>query len=267
MKKNVLFWIGVKSKNKLLREKHGDFKYFEISRLSWEYWCEKNDVIFLPYEEPSRDDTGKHKATWQRWFDVFNKIEEANIDYDKIASIDGSTIIRWDCPNFFDLVKNNTVTAWRALENLRWVSEGVDGYNNLFDNFNFDLKKYINCGFQIFDKNHKKFLIELEDFYDKNNDQILDLQNNKVKRGTDQPVYNYLLQMSNVKVDISLPPAFLQTHHQRFDWFSHNWQLNEDKTPFFIKYGYIHQYSGFPQRGQRFQLMSQTWDLIKENYK
>ena len=32
MKKNVLFWIGVKSKNKLLREKHGDFKYFEIFR-------------------------------------------------------------------------------------------------------------------------------------------------------------------------------------------------------------------------------------------
>ena len=51
----------------------------------------------------------------------------------------------------------------------------------------------------------------------------------------------------------------------RFDWFSHNWQLKEDKTPFFIKYGYIWMYSGF-DRTQRFGLMKQTWDLVKNNY-
>ena len=30
MKKNVLFWIGVKSESKLMLEKHGNFDYLNI---------------------------------------------------------------------------------------------------------------------------------------------------------------------------------------------------------------------------------------------
>ena len=51
MSKNVLFWIGVKSKDSLMQEKHGEFKYLDVGRKSWEWWCKKNDVIFLPYEQ------------------------------------------------------------------------------------------------------------------------------------------------------------------------------------------------------------------------
>ena len=40
-----------------------------------------------------------------------------------------------------------------------------------------------------------------------------------------------------------------------------------EEIPFFIKYGYIWFYSGFPQRGLRYDLMKQTWDAIKGNYK
>ena len=76
MKKHVLFWVGIKSENKHLREKHGDFKYLDISRKCWEYWCNKNDVVFFPYENSSEKDTNAHKATWTRWFDVFDQIEE-----------------------------------------------------------------------------------------------------------------------------------------------------------------------------------------------
>ena len=56
------------------------------------------------------------------------------------------------------------------------------------------------------------------------------------------------------------------SHLSRFDWFGHNWQLNIDKTPFFIKYGYIWKYSGFPQRGDRYNLMKQTWEAVKGKY-
>ena len=82
---------------------------------------------------------------------------------------------------YFDLCKEQ-VTAFRSLENLRWITEGVDGYKEFFNNFEFDLKKYISCGFQVFDKRHKKFLKELENFYYENYDAIMDLQNNKVKK-------------------------------------------------------------------------------------
>ncbi len=266
MKKNVLFWVGIKSENQHLREKHGNFEYLDISKPCWEWWCKKNDVIFFPYEKTSESDTNAHKATWQRWFDVFKQVEEAGIDYDKIAVIDGSTLIKWDTPNFFEMCSGQ-VTAFRSLENLRWITESVDGYKEFFDNFDFDLKKYISCGFQIFDKRHKKFLEDLQKFYFENYDSIMELQNEKVGKGTDQPVYNYMLQMKNIDVKTDLPPNLMLTHLYRFDWFGHNWQLGQDKTPFFIKYGNIWFYSGFPNRGDRLNLMKQTWDFIKENYK
>jgi hypothetical protein len=93
------------------------------------------------------------------------------------------------------------------------------------------------------------------------------LQNDKVRRGTDQPVYNYLLQIHNTNPVQNLPPSYYLNHLYRFDWFSHNWQLKKDQTPFFIKYGYVWFYSGFPQRGDRHNLMEQTWNAVQGMYK
>ena len=144
MKKHVLFWVGVKSNDPLLQEKHGGFKYLDISKKCWKIWCKKNDVIFFEYNNPSEEHTSAHKATCQRWFDVFPLIEEANINYDKIAVIDGSTLVKWDCPNFFNQAKGQ-VSAFRSIENFRWISQGADGYKEFFNGFEFDLKKYISC--------------------------------------------------------------------------------------------------------------------------
>jgi len=263
MKQHVLFWIGVRSENELLRKKHGDFRYLDISKQSWQYWCEKNDVLFYEYNTSSETDTDAHRATWTRWFDVFDQIEEAGIDYDRIAVMDGSTIVKWNAPNFFNDCGEN-LTAFRSLENVKWIYEGVQGYKSMFNDFKFDLTKYIDCGFQVFTEAHKSFLQELKQFYYDNYDAVMSLQNT-VKRGTDQPVYNYMLQIKDVKVDMNLSPGLNLNHLNRFDWLSHNWQLKEDGTPFFIKYGYIWKFSGF-DRSQRYDLMKQTWDIVKENY-
>lgn len=262
MKKNIVFWIGVKSSDQNISQKHGNFEYLEHSKQTWKYWCNKNDVVFYEYNTPANNNTGKHLVTWQRWFDVFDQVDKLGIDYNKIALVDGSSMIHWDAPNMFDLVSDN-LTAFRSLENLRWIYEGMKGYQSLFNSYEFDIKKYISCGFQIFGKNHKSFVTELKTFYYDNYENIMELQQN-IKRGTDQPVYNYLLQIKDVKVD-TLPAPFMITHMNRFDWFSHNWQLQEDRTPFFIKYGYIWFFSGF-DRTQRNSLMKQTWDIIKQNY-
>ena len=49
-------------------------------------------------------------------------------------------------------------------------------------------------------------------------------------------------------------------------FFSYNWQLNEDKTPFFIKYTNHWKFSGMA-KNLRLALMKTTWNLIKENYR
>jgi hypothetical protein len=262
MKKNIIFWIGVRSDDELLRRKHGNFEYLDISKQSWQSWCKKNDVIFYEYNTTSESDTNAHRVTWTRWFDVFPIVESLNIDFDKICIIDGSTIIKWNAPNFFELCSDE-LTAFKALENVNWIYEGVQGYREFFNNFDFKLMDYVACGFQIFTKKHKQFLVELKEFYYNNYDKIMELQHN-VKRGTDQPVYNYLLQIKNIKVNTNLHPGFALTHLYRFGWLGHNWQT-DDTTPYFIKYGYIWIFSGF-DRTKRHELMSQTWNLIKHNY-
>jgi len=265
MKQHVLFWIGVRSENELLQKKHGNFKYLDISKHCWQWWCKKHNVIFYEYNTPSELDTEAHRATWTRWFDVFDQLDTAGIDYDKIAVIDGSSLVRWDTPNFFELT-DDRLTAFRSLENLKWIYEGVRGYQDLFPDVKFDLSKYISCGFQIFAPHHKAFLQDLKKFYYENYDKIIEKQKHTVKKGTDQPVYNYFLQLHDMSVNTKLPKEFMVTHLTRFDLLSHNWQLKEDVTPFFIKYGYIWFYSGFPNRADRENMMEQTWDLIKENY-
>ena len=47
--------------------------------------------------------------------------------------------------------------------------------------------------------------------------------------------------------------------------FKHNWQLNEDLTPFFIKYAYIWHFTGFPIE-DRARVMEQVWNKYNGFY-
>jgi hypothetical protein len=156
------------------------------------------------------------------------------------------------------------LSVFKSLENVRWVASGIDGYNELFPNVEFDLKRYIDCGFQIFTKSHINFLNKLKEFYLDNYEKICILESS-ISRGTDQPVYNYMLQKLDIDFRFELPNSFNINHMNRFNWLSHNWQLKEDQTPYFIKYGNLWKFSGF-DRKQRGFLMKQTWDIVKKMY-
>ena len=66
-----------------------------------------------------------------------------------------------------------------------------------------------------------------------------------------------------------MPVTWKLTHLHRKEMLGHNWQLDgsehEDKTPFFIKYGYIWVFSGF-DKTLRDNLTKETWDIVKHNY-
>ena len=265
MKKNVVWWIGVV--NPEHNDKYGGYEYFEYSRKTWEYWCKKNDVLFVPFEKPVKKHLFKYRVNWQKLIYVFDELERLNIDYDQICLVDSSCMIKWNTPNFFNLTEHK-FTGWRDLENLRWINDSVQGYKPFFDNYELDLTKYINSGFIIFNEKHKKLINDFKKIYLDNLESFCKLQDEIVKKGTEQTPLNYWLQMNNVDVKTDLPMIYKLTHMHRNDLFHFNWQLEEqdEKTlPHFIKHGYNWIFNGVP-KDQRTKLMSETWKLVKTNY-
>ena len=98
-----------------------------------------------------------------------------------------------------------------------------------------------------------------------NQDALVNAESHIIKKGTDQTPFNYLLQHHDVDVNIDLPIAFNLTHLHRKEMLVHNWQLDHDKTPHFIKHGYIWRFNGIP-KDQRTSLMSQTWQMVGAQY-
>ena len=261
MLKNVIFWVGVK--NQQYSEKYGGWEWLDISRKTWEYWCDKHDVIFFPFDKKVEDDLTKFRINWQKSIFCFDLLDEAGIDYDQIFLVDGTCMAKWDMPNIFELT-DHKFTAWREKDNLRWVYDSIKGYEEFFS---YELNKYdyFSSGILVFNKSHKDIFLEFKNLYYENIDEFVELQDKLVHKGTEQTPLNYWLQMNHVEMNLDLPFSYKLTHIHRKDMFNHNWQLNEDTTPFFIKYGKNWVFNGIP-KDQRTQVMSQVWNLVGKNY-
>ena len=67
MKKNVVFWIGVK--NEKYSEKYGGWDWMDISRKTWEYWCE----ITILWED-LKTGVAKDVKAKNKMIDIYNTI-------------------------------------------------------------------------------------------------------------------------------------------------------------------------------------------------
>ena len=262
MSKNVIWWIGVK--NDMYAKKYGGWDWMDCSRKSWEFWCKKNDVLFVAFDEPVETDLKRFRINWQKAILAFDELDKRGINYDQICLIDGAAIVRWDMPNFFELT-NHKLTAWRDMDNMKWVYDSIIGYKQFFNGFKLDQSKYVNSSPMIFNKNHKKVFQSFKQLYYDNVDTFVELQDKIVRKGTEQTPLNYWLQINKVEIKTDLSIAYKLTHIHRKQMFGYNWQLNEDQTPFFIKYGYIWYMQGFPKE-QRNKITLQIWDKVKHNY-
>ena len=261
MSKNVVFWVGVK--NQHYSEKYGGWEWMDISRKTWEYWCKKHYVIFFPFEKPIDDDLVNYRINWQKSIYCFDLLDEAGIDYDQIFLVDATCMVKWDMPNIFELT-DNKFTAWRETDNLNWVYDSVRGYEEFFS-YKLNKHNYFSSGVIIFNKSHKDMFLDFKDLYLNNTEEFVELQDKTVRKGTEQTPLNYWVQKNNVELNLDLPFSYKLTHMHRKDMFKPNWQLNEDSTPFFIKYGYNWVFNGIP-KNQRTEVMSQTWGFVKDNY-
>ncbi len=262
MKKNVVWWIGVR--NNQLASKYDNFDYFQYSRNTWEHWCKRHDVLFVPFEEPVEKDLFRFRVNWQKAIFCFDEMDRRGIDFNQIALVDSSSMIKWDAPNFFEMTENK-FTAWPDTDNLKWIYESVQGYKPYFDNFELDISKYFSSGFIIFNETHREVFQSFKQLYLDNIDSFVDAQDNVVKKSTEQTALNYWLQMNNVDMKLDLPVTWKLTHLLRKEIYKFNWQLNIDKTPFFIKHGHVWFLNGIP-KNERTQSMQQIWELIWSQY-
>tara|TARA_R100000030_G_scaffold99878_1_gene91714 strand:- start:3214 stop:4572 length:1359 start_codon:yes stop_codon:yes gene_type:complete len=262
MKKNVIWWPAVKNKDH--NDKYGNFDYFEYSRKTWEFWCKKNDVLFVPFEEPVEQDLYEYRINWQKAIFVFDELERRGIEYDQIALVDSTVMVKWDCPNFFELT-DRKFTVTRDIDNMSWTRDSILGYKDFFGGFELDSTKYFRSGFMVFNETHRDLIQGLKNFYIKNKKDFIKLQDETVRKGNDQTPINYWVQKNNVDLKFLPQALWMCSHLHRKEMLSYNWQLDEDKTPFFIKYANNWMFNGIP-KDQRTSLMNQTWELVKNNY-
>ena len=144
MKKNVVWWVGVK--NDLYSEKYGGWEWIDISKKTWQYWCKKNNVEFVAFEEPIEKNLTDFRINYPCL--LKHKIDN------QICLIDCSHMIKWNAPNFFELT-NNQFCALRDMDNLKWIHDSIKGYESFF-NYKLDIKKYVNSSPMIFNESHKE---------------------------------------------------------------------------------------------------------------
>ena len=192
-------------KNVVYRIVHNDINTHDttFANFTWDVWCQINNCILVTRVVPTYCEGVKT---------VFSHLESINIKYNKVFIIDATAVIKWNCPNIFNLVDDRLV-GWRDMGDLKLI------YNHTRQQ---DLTKYINYGSIIINRKHRDIIQNLLD-----TQSIPEFENELNKA------------ITGIDVNLDITRDFNLNHMMKYDWLSHNWQDGNDTTPFFIKYAYI----------------------------
>ena len=237
--------------------KHSHKIYFEHTINAWQYYCNKNNIDFIVVREKMPN---VKYSVWHKEF-VFDYVGD---NYDKIGIVDFDTMIKWDAPNIFELYDDEFVGVLDK-SSINWMNISQTAYRNAFPQFknvHVGLSEHINGGVLFFTKNHKPFFEQLKKFY-LDNKPVLD--NWTVPNtGREQTILNFYLKKENIKMKY-LDFRFNTMRLIKNGWLNYNWQLNEDNTPFFIKYTYIWHFTGCSVE-ERSALITNIWQQTKHLY-
>lgn len=247
MSNNLIFIVNIDNPAAKVRCS----EYAKYSICTWEYYCKKYGIDLLILDE----NIGNFE------FPIWNKevCWKLATGYDKIGIVDSDTMVKWDAPNIFDQVDNG-VYGVNDLCDLNWLFDSIESRQRFFPETEIDINKYINAGVLFFTNDVLPSFKNLLDFYQQNESEINQLKSG----GKEQTLLNFQFVKDNVKVNLLEPSWNLISIHKK-NMFQHNWQLNLNKTPYFIKYANVWHFTGFPIE-QRVQVMKDTWELLKENY-
>lgn len=252
MNKNCIIIFAIDEKN----PKFDHSQYYNITRKAWESYCRKHNIDFIFVDKLT--DKIPHPK-WNKHC-VFNYLGDK---YEKIGMVDFDTMPNWNSPNFFDLY-NDEFCGVIDNESINWLTNSINAYRNAYPELNVPIRisEYINSGVLFFTNKHKFIFDEVLNFYISNK-QSLDNWNIP-NTGRDQTILNLILKKLNVNKKY-LDFRFNTMRLVKNDWLQYNWQLNEDKTPFFVKYSYIWHFTGCSIE-ERNNLIQSIWHQTKHLY-
>lgn len=226
-----------------------DISYEPYCNFTWKYWCNKNNADLIILSEPISD-TKYMKPTWQRWY-IWDILEKSKMNYEKVALIDVDTMIRWNAPNFFELINENEIGMCVDNDNIGWTVKSINGYKHFFENISLDWTEYFNCGVVIIGNKCKDYCKHVQKFWETNSNDLVKLQNT-LKKGTDQTPVNFIFKEK------------IKTLNKKWN-LTHLYRKEILENFMFIDCGYIWHFNGF-DKNMRHEIMSQTWESIKHNY-
>ena len=290
MKKNLIYVVAIDDPNAKIPAND----YFQYSRPTWEHYCDRHDIDLIVQREHQFDDT--IKPIWNK-----ELISEIGKGYEKIGIVDSDTMVRWDAPNIFDQFSEDEFCGVNDLCDLNWLFKSIGDRQHFFPYVKMDLSNYLNAGVLFFGNRYLFIFERLLHFYIDYKDEIDAIKGG----GREQTLLNFFLQQSHnmlfspcgcgigvyneplhwddmsgkihcsacgaeilwhQKVNIKkLSPAWNLLSIHRKNMFTHNWQLDSDKTPYFMKYAYVWHFTGFPIE-DRVNVMRQTWEMTKHLY-
>jgi len=265
--KNLIYMVAIDHE----KSQHNHSMFSTYSTKRWEYWCKKNNTD-LHIVRQHKDKYG---------FPIWNKLDvcEVGKSYDKIGIVDCDTMIHWDSKNPFDFVEKG-IYGVRDISNLNWVYQSAKNYGDEFFDFELDFKKYVNAGVIFLDNNSLDVYSKLKDFYLSNKTK---LDNWDKGGGKEQTLFNYITQQNDYDVNL-ISPIWNTISMHKTEFFHFNWQSlgfveppyrnfvdlfnlckNNNVNPFFIDYGNVWHFTGFPIEWRE-EVMRLTWELVGKNY-
>jgi len=244
--KNVVFIVNIKGKHP------PDF--FKYCFNTWNFWTKKNNAVLFVLESPLAG-TEKFASHLQKYF-AFEVLKKNKIDFDQVAIVDADTMIKWSCPNFFNISRD----SFRAVlddELPKWVIASLAIYQFLFPKTTVAWWEYFNSGVMILNKNHESILSKFLSFMTAKEKRIADIHSRvDLRAGFDQTLFNFFLKEKKIKISY-LPKIFNFYHLSRKKML--------DKKEF-IDCAYIWHFNGI-KHSERKKYMRETWELIKKNYR
>jgi lipopolysaccharide biosynthesis glycosyltransferase len=239
--RNVLFMVAMPFKSGLA-------DYVEYSLKTWHAWCQRHGVRLFVWREPL-EDVHAMKPTWQRYH-LFDVLEREGIEFDRVAYLDVDTMVRWDCPNFFEAAGDGLGVV-RDISP-RWAYHGIKAYQRFFPGVDMPWYDYFNAGFTLLNRGHRRFFQAILEFYRANRAALLELEKED-GLGTDQTPVNFLARREGVPLKY-LPPIFNLIV-----------QGNLMERDLFVEMGHIWHFAGLPQE-VRLDLMRTTWQTYSAQY-